>query len=440
MAAVYTPAVRLACAALLVAALAPPPSAFVRTFDVHESAEGIAVVRARCVACDWGRPGSEAAALRLTIDGRYSQHIVLVRGPEAADYRVTLGPLTAGRHQIAAETDSDLSARAVGNAAAVDDIVVETIAPSDRDAFAAQSMAPILHARPNTVGRFTDVPLLAWYEIVPTARGRQFRYSIIFSNEDGGTATDRLMATWGRTTDIEFVYGVELDADGRIVAEEFQGPGHEVTRFGGAHEGRHPLLFVSTDNNMVTESGASTVRYAPAPAAFDLTDHSREVVMDRSPWTYTVAALELSREGKIGPDDAPPRSGRIPDLRRYVHVEACSDLDNAAVALSVRVKGTDGTRRWFDSDRGDPAFRIVRTGCFRGAVPVPAAAGEPDAIRFRAYRKPAKDAAPGRGSVRLTRVNAVFTLDDRFQPRRSLFAWNGSLDLAVDGEWRELPF
>src|SRR4030095_6939883 len=142
------------------------------------------------------------------------------------------------------------------------DIVVITPAGDD---FVAQSMAPLLYARPNTVGRFTDLPVFMWYEIVPVLRGRQFRYSVIFTNEDGGTATDRLMATWGRTTDVEFVYGVTLDPAGVVLAEEFQGPGHEVPPFKGRHEGRHPLLWVSTDNNMVSESGPSATRYAPAP-------------------------------------------------------------------------------------------------------------------------------------------------------------------------------
>ena len=80
-----------------------------------------------------------------------------------------------------------------------------------------------------------------WYEVVPIPQGRQFRYSVIFTNEDGGTATDRLMATWGRTTDIEYVYGARSTRQGKIVAEEFQGPGHEVPAFRGRHEGRHPL-------------------------------------------------------------------------------------------------------------------------------------------------------------------------------------------------------
>ena len=40
-----------------------------------------------------------------------------------------------------------------------------------------------------------------------------------FTNEDGGTPTDRLMAIWGRTTDIEYLYSVEVDAKGAILAE-----------------------------------------------------------------------------------------------------------------------------------------------------------------------------------------------------------------------------
>lgn len=427
----------IAAALLVVLSVQPAPDTFTRSVDVP-AGEAIATVRARCAACDWGQPGREAVTLRLTVDGRYSQHIVLVRGAEAADYRITIGPLAAGRHHIALEADRALSAPAAG-AATIEAVDVATVGAGD-DRFTAQSMAPVLHARPNTIGRFTDVPLLMWYEIVPTPRGRQFRYSVIFSNEDGGTPSDRLMAKWGRTTDIEFVYGVEIDAAGRVLAEQFQGPGHEVPPFKGGHEAKHPLLFVSTDNNMVSESGMSQVRYAPAPGIADLTDAAREIVMDRSPWTYTVTARELMRENKIGGEDAPAHSGKIPDLRRYVHVEACTALENAAVAFAVRATDARGTRRWFDADRGDPTFRIDRTGCFRGAVPLPSSAGQPDAVRFRAYHRPPDEAGPGPASVRLTRVNRVFTLGEGFQPRPSIFSWTGSAVLAIDGAWHELPF
>jgi hypothetical protein len=410
-----------------------------QTFDVPRPSEVVAVIHAGCARCSWGAAGREAAALRVQVDGKYSQHLLLVRGDATADYPITLGALSPGSHAIAINRDPALSAPEAG-AVSIEQVDIRTLAPSkdDADAAAAQAMAPILHARANTVGRFTDLPILMWYEIVPTSRGRQFRYSVIFTNEDGGTATDRLMATWGRTTDIEFVYGAELDAAGEILAEEFQGPGHEVPAFRGRHEARHPLLWVSTDNNMVSESGETTLRYAPAPERFDLSNVSREVVMDAHPWSYAVAGAEMLREGKIV-DAAVPGSGKIPDSRRFAFVEACVDLDNAAVAFSVRA--TEGSAvRWFDSDRGRPEFRIARTGCFRGAVPLPATASAPDAVRFRAYPpQPRKDApAPPPGAVRVTRVNRLFMLGEDYLPKPSVFNWSGSLALPVGGDWVEI--
>ena len=433
----------LIAAIILAAGLAfgyqPHTSLLERTFTVDSpGSETVASINASCARCDWGIEGREAAAVRILVDGKYSQHVLLYRGAADSEYRVSLGTLMAGPHALRIEADPSLSARGAGPPVISGASVNSASRPEDR---LRQAFAPILYARPNTVGRFTDLPVLMWDEVVPTSRGRQFRYSVIFTNEDGGTATDRLMATWGRTTDIEYVYGVEVDDRGNVLAEEFQGPGHEVPPFRGRHEGTHPLLWVSTDNNMVSESGPTEIRYAPAPAPVDLTNVSREEVMDRNPWTYTVAAKEMVREGKIV-DDAAPGSGHIPDLRRFVYVEACTELSNAAVAFSVRARDASGSVAWFDSDRGLPAFRIVRTGCFRGAVPLPPGAGQPDAIRFRAYTPPPKPDAPPPppGSVRLLRVNRVFTVDDQYQPTLSLFSWTGSVALAMEGEWKELTF
>ncbi len=405
---------------------------------VELPSEVVVTVRAGCTGCAWGESGREATALRVLVNGKYSQHILLYRGEAPADYRIALGMYSPGRYRLTIERDPALSARAAGRVS-IDIPRIEYLARGKSSDYTAQSLAPILYARANTVGAFTDVPLLMWYEMETTSRGWRLRYSVVFSNEDGGTATDRLMATWGRTTDIEYVYGVEIDDHDQILAEEFQGPGHEVPPFKGRHEGGHPLLWVSTDNNMVSESGTTQVRYAPAVERFDLGNQSREIVMDRHAWTYTVAAQEMTREGKIVAD-APAGSGKIPDLRRYVHVEACTELENAAVAFSVRATDSTGTARWYDSDRGLSEFRIVRSGCFRGAVPLPASAGRPEAVRFRAFSRAQRGAAPASSSVVLTRVNTVFTLDERYQPGQSLFSWTGSIPLPVDGEWRELAF
>ena len=410
-----------------------------QAFRVPTAGEAVAVIHASCERCDWGVEGREAAAVRIVVDGRYSQHLLLARGADDADYHVTLGPVAAGDHRLRIEADPTLSSAQAGRAT-VSKVDILVITPAGDD-FVAQSMAPFIYARPDTVGKFTDLPVFMWYEIVPVPEGRQFRYSVIFTNEDGGTATDRLMATWGRTTDVEFVYGVTLNGQGKVVAEEFQGPNHEVPAFRGKHEAGHPLEWVSTDNNMVSESGPAEVRYAPMPQRFDLTGASREIVMDAHPWIYTLAAKEMVREKKLV-DEAPAGSGKIPDSRRFVFVEACTELQNAAVAFSVRAPDASGTARWFDADRGLPQFRIVRTGCFRGGVPLPAGGGRPDAIRFKAYSLPPRENAPaptGPSSVVLTRVNGVFTIDDAYQPRPMGFSWKGSSLLTLNGEWHEVP-
>ena len=432
----------LACLSMIAAALLQPAAArssVDQPFTVPAAGEAIAVVHASCARCDWSVEGREAAAVRITVDGRYSQHLLLTRGVEDADYHLTLGPVAAGEHRLAIEPDAAMSSRQAGPPV-LSRVEIVVITPANDD-YVAQSMAPIVYARPDTIGRFTDVPVFMWYEIVPAPGGRQFRYSAIFTNEDGGTATDRLMATWGRTTDVEFIYGVTLNRQGRVIAEEFQGPNHEVPAFKGRHEGAHPLQWVSTDNNMVSESGSAQMRLAPQPQKFDLTDVSREAVMDAHPWIHTLAAKEMIREKKLV-DEAPVGSGRIPDPRRFVFVEACSELQNASVAFSVRAVDASGTARWFDSDRGLPQFRVVRTGCFRGAVALPAGAGAPDAVRFKAFSLPPRANTPppeGPASVLLTRVNRVYRLGDEYQPGPSLGSWKGSAPLAINGEWREVP-
>jgi hypothetical protein len=410
--------------------LSPQADTITRTFTFDRPGEVLVRLHAGCAKCDWGEEGREAVALRLSVDGAYSQHLFLSRGEAPADYRVRLGTLAAGRHELRVERDTELSAKGAG-AAAIDIGAIGLVAEGSSD-FTAQSMAPIVYARPNTVGKFTDLPLFMWYEVEKTARGRQYRYSVIFSNEDGGTQTDRLMATWGRTTDIEFVYGVEVDEAGRILAEEFQGPGHEVPAFTGRHEARHPLLWVSTDNNMVSESGPTRQRYAPEAVRFDLTDQTREAVMDANPWTYAVAAVEMRREGKVA-EDAPPGLNKIPDPRRFVHVEACGTVGNAALSLSIGVRD-----QWIPSDRGLPEYRIVRDGCFTIATPLPAATHPSDirAIRVQAFgRPPARGAAPSDPNpVTVTRINRVFMLDEHDLPRPSILSWKGSRTIRAGGE------
>jgi hypothetical protein len=416
----------MTAALALVAALAAGPKLFETTFRLASSSDAIATVTARCERCSWGETRREGAALTLWVDGRYARHLLLTRGRGPDDYRVALGTLRAGEHRLKIALDPSWTARDVG--------AVSATASVTETADLALSLTPILHARPNTVGRFTDAPLLMWYERLPLAGGSRLRYSVVFTNEDGGTPIDRLMATWGRTTDIEAVYEADLDADGRVLAERYQAPEHKIKAFRGAREGRHPLLWVSTDNNMVDDHGRRLPRFAPAAVPFDLTGVSREAVMDAEPWTYRVTAEEVRREGKVA-EDASPGSGRIPDPRRFAVLEGCGDVQDAAIAFDVATASPAGLR-WSASDGGHPEFRIARSGCFRGAVALPDATPSVRALRLRAHtRLPHKDEPPlppGTGSARVTRLR-LFLPGPDYAPQAPIFTWSGEAALPAEG-------
>jgi hypothetical protein len=416
-----------------------------RPFDVAQASEVVAVVSARCAGCSWASKERTAAMLSLSVDGTYSQHLPLFRGEGPAEYRLALGAFTAGTHRLTVEVDRRATPAAVAGVS-VDGVRIEAV-PTDSPAYPALRHAPALHVRPDAAGRYTDVPLVLWYETDVTPAGSRLRYSVVFSNEDGGTAPDRLMATWGRLTDIEFVYGVELDREGRVLAAEYQGAGHRLLPYRGPEQ--HPPLWVVTDNNMVADRGRTIPRYAPAPAAFDLSGASREAVMDAHPWTYAVSIDEVGREGWIR-EGARPGSRHVVDPRRYVTVEACAETVDAALTFAVAVDGPGG-RTWHESDGGRKEFRIVRrpdnfpNGCFRGAVALPpdTPAAAVRGLRFRAFTLPPGEGEPpvpaGRAAARLVRVNRVFQLGPDRAPGPDLLTWQGELTLPVDGPPVEVP-
>lgn len=422
--------------AFLAAPQQPSPPTFPalkhHRFTVNSPAELIATITVRCDTCAWDVEGREAVVLKINLDSRLTLHLPIVRTGRA-EYRLMLGSANVGTYSLHVEEDNRLTASALRGrgTAAVEDISIEQI--TEPSAFRALALAPIVYARPDTVGRFTDVPVFMWYEIEPTPRGRRYRYSVVFTNEDGGTPADRLMATWGRTTDIEYLYSVEVDDRGAILDEDMQGPKHETLPFKGRRDGTHPLLWVSTENNMVLDSGSTSVRYAPPPVAFPLRNVSREAVMDAHPWLYEVMTKELMREGKIVPD-APPKQGTIPDPRRFAILEGCGQVGDNALAFALRVGDA-----WIPSDRGVPEYRIVRDGCFRAAVPLPAGAAARDirAVRVQAFERAGKPAAAT--PIAFTRLNTLFALTDGFEPGPSLLNWVGSHELRPGGPPLEIP-
>ena len=224
------------------------------------------------------------------------------------------------------------------------------------------------------------------------------------------------MATWGRTTDIEFVYGVEIDEHDQILAEEFQGPGHEVPPFKGTHEGGHPLLWVSTDNNMVSESGPTQVRYAPAAGAI----RPRRPVArsgDGSP------CLDLRRGGAGDDARRKDRGRRRQRDRERFPISAATSTSRRARSSRMppsRFRSERRTARERRDGTTPIAASASSASCAAGVSGAPSRCRlRPDGQRrFGFVRSPALNAARrlAPSSVVLTRVNT------RLLPRRAVSA------------------
>jgi hypothetical protein len=304
-------------------------------------------------------------AMALEVDGKTTGQILLLPGSGRERYDALVGPLPPGPHvlQLAGSDLWPWDPRIAGVR-----LTARAVTAADPD-YDRLRFAPRFQLRADTVGEATDVPLLSYVEEDTVARGRRFRYSIVFSNEDGGTSTRALMARWGRATDIELAYEVVIAPDGSLVSEVFQGPDHDLLAFKGKRMGAHPLLLVASLNNIFLDRGRGAAVVAPAPIAVIAGAGTRESVMDAHPWAYRAMTKELEREGKLAPGRGQKREMVVEDPRRYLYLEARLKLEEAAVA--ARATFADGTSR--TSHEGDRRNAIDRDGWVRTAIRLGAA-------------------------------------------------------------------
>src|SRR5258705_12463684 len=274
------------------------------SLNLEEDTEVGLEIEGRTPGGSWARPGAEAAALLVLVDGVYNQDLLLWAGDELFRYRVLVGRLPKGKHTLSVSINPARSAAGTQRAE-VKTLSVLRLATSSQaqvgneDQFAL-AHSPVLYARANTIDRFTDLPLLMYYEILHEGTDDLIvRYTAIFTNEDGGTQTAALMSRWGRATDIEWVLQLRARA-GRIIEETYQGVEHETKSFSGSRiAGSHPLLPVASDNNNFSDLACSAVRFTLMPTRARLETATRQSVMDAYPQSYRVMTEELIRERRI---------------------------------------------------------------------------------------------------------------------------------------------
>jgi CheY-like chemotaxis protein len=369
------------------------------------SAEVVAELDIVAPSADWGRAGREGVLATITIDESKKIHQMVFGGSDRLKYPVFLGELAAGAHTVKVERHLDYSARGVQ--LQIHDVKFRQLKATDAD-YAVVANAPVIHARANTIGKFTDVPLMAYAEKLGDG---SIQYTVIFSNEDGGTSTRALMARWGRVTDIEYVYQVWPDKAGRPVRAQIQTRNHKDVPYMGKREAHHPLLTVVTDNNMVSEDAPTAVRYQPAPVVVEMGQASREKVMDEHPFTYLISSRELEREGKLR-SFGTVEGTKISAPENYLVVEMRVTNKDARVATLVKI-GEDNFYRSSNIHIYD--MGIERNGWVRTAIELPPATQGTQVaeIGFECLPDPKATTA---GTCRVDAIGKMFFLNARQQP------------------------
>jgi hypothetical protein len=336
------------------------------SFNVQNSREFLLHLRVSSET-NWAIPESESAVLTIYIDSTYSfqnQDIVLFKGDELFVYKVSLGIIDGGSHTIEVYFNGDKSPPGA-QFVFLDELSLVPIALKSRD-YDVFRFSPVLYGRDlvsEDESVHTDVPLLMWHEVDTVESDKWIEYSMIWSNEDGGTNSISLMSRWGRTTDIEWIYKVKIDPGGNVLEEYFQGPGHSTSYFQGNRINDHPVLKTVTINNMVSDEGESDYKFFLSPEKSKQEIHSREILMDDDPWTYEIMALEMIAEGKYE-SPADPISPAVSDARNYLYLEFNTQMAGNGIRLTFAAK-LKNDPFWYYSDHGLSSIGAVNAGGWR---------------------------------------------------------------------------
>ncbi|MEV5571433.1 hypothetical protein AB0L06_15395 [Spirillospora sp. NPDC052269] len=416
-----------------------------RSLSFTAARDGEAVIGFTVAApgVSWARKGAEAALLAVEVDGRHVTDL-LVPSADPTPRTLGLGGVRHGRHKVTFRW-------AKGSAADAKRVVLsKPKVRQPKDDQLVLRHAPVVVGRTlDTSGKpggdpyqngYTDAPLIAWHETLPAATPghKVLEYSVIWSNEDGGTDTPALMARWGRTTDIEWVYRVEVDAAGNRVRDTgvYQAPEHQTLRFTGRYEGDHPVMQTCTLNNNMCDAVTpdAELRFLLDTTETRPADRAREYLMDQNPWTYRITAQEMDREGKIEKPSSPDTQA-VGDLRTYLYLEfskttgAASGAGSApGVSLGVRLKSDPS--RLYRSDHSVPSWSVSRDGSPATTVELPTGTTLADVVSVEAVRQPTGDGDNG-ASATVTSIRRGFFLDQDYLPQAgSGISWTGSVTVS----------
>jgi hypothetical protein len=242
--------------------------------------------------------------------------------------------------------------------------------------------APIVYGRPDTAS--SDTPLLSFDQesaVAGTPGSKRLVYTTIWSKEDAGTSFVPWLewGEWGRMTDITETVALDVTTAGAIVDPTYDScgcsanypvnrtsPEEEEVPFTGQRYGTHLIVRNASGNDYQDDTGTSAFRMEQPPVPGPIAGSVRETVMDSHPWTYRVAAAELSRWYADG--STSPASPEIGDSRQYAIVDLSSvTTATNAVGVAIELKGSS---TWYSSDFAN-GYPLYDGGHGRTAVKLP---------------------------------------------------------------------
>ena len=369
---------------------------------------------------NWAMQGSESAVLTIFVDDDtidQNQDVVLFNGDQLFVYKLLLGRIDSGTHTVEFFFDGDKSSPGadmihLGKCS----IIPTTIVGEEYDIF---RFTPILYGRDlagSNESNHTDTPLLIYHEVFKEDdSSKLIEYTMIFSNEDGGTNSFNLMSRWGRTTDIEWIYRVKLDSFGNILEDFYQGSGHTTNPFLGQRINDHPILKTVTFNNLFSDEGISDFKFFLSSELIKKADHSREILMDENPWTYEIMTKEMIQENKYE-DPANPFTSDVSDARNYLYLEFnTSEFNGSRITFGVKLSNDEN---WYFSDHNDINLQAVnREGWRRSTIELPQSTTINGLVNLQIK-------TTGNGEIVFEELSNIFMLSEQFELLVHPFSWN----------------
>ncbi|MEW6057752.1 MAG: hypothetical protein AB1540_14165 [Bdellovibrionota bacterium] len=276
-----------------------------------------------------GSVGLPGRSLRFDLfDSKNTTEVLLGRFTEPSSLKITI--------------DADAMAQTAGCRLAIFEpkVTPALVLPKNKEGSRAGMISrlalahsPFLVVRPDQhSNRFTDIPLEVVYHVEFLDQDQiRLIYTVFFSDEDSKTSTadtEGQMARYGRRTDIEWIYSVNVRLDGSVVqgSASFQGGefvtgltqggidiGHSKNYFSNKMlEGTdHPILFNAALNNTFKDEPADASRVQSDLVGHHLVPRikvscpdAREIVMFNNPWMFKVSDYELASEGKLSQESS----------------------------------------------------------------------------------------------------------------------------------------